>query len=384
MDTGLKQFLSRAPLVLLPLFSQACAAELETFSAEEQTRLVKTEAHEVAVSVVANGLKQAWSIAELPDASLLVTEKNGTLHHIEPDSGRAAFIEGLPESVSRGQGGLMDVRPHPDFTTNRWLYLSYTIDSGKDYATRVARGKLKDGRLENIEVIFTADPPRKSGRHFGSDLAFDDQGYLYITSGERGSRPMIQDLTNHLGKIIRLRDTGAVPNDNPFIDVAGALPEIYTYGHRNPQGIAVDRKTGTLWSVEHGPRGGDELNRIEAGKNYGWPVITYGEEYRGGKIGEGTHKDGMEQPVYYYLPSIATSGMAIYHGEAFPQWRGNIFIGALVKTHLNRLVVEQGRVIHEERLLEDRNLRIRDVEVAADGSLYVLAAKGPLLKLTPP
>jgi glucose/arabinose dehydrogenase len=371
-----------AQVLLLALLPLACSAS-QKFSADDEVRVVETEEHRLAVSVVVDGLKQAWSVAELPDGSLLVTEKNGLLHHIDPASGDGGLIEGVPDSVKHGQGGLLDVRPHPDFETNRWLYLSYSIERDGGYATRVARGRLGNDRLEDLEVLFTAEPARDSGRHFGSDMVFDQDGYLYITSGERGSRPLIQELSNHLGKIIRLHDDGAVPEDNPFVGAAGARPEVYSYGHRNPQGIALEPGSGALWSVEHGPRGGDELNLIEAGANYGWPVITYGEEYRGGKIGEGTHKAGMKQPVHYYVPSIATSGMAFYSGDAFPGWRGNVFIGALVQTHVNRLVLEQGRVVHEERLLEDWGLRIRDVEAAADGSLYVLADKGPLLKLSP-
>jgi glucose/arabinose dehydrogenase len=374
---------SAARVLILALLPLACATGEEGYTVGDKARLLETQEHRVSVTVIVDDLKYPWSIAELPDGSLLITEKQGLLHHVDPEGGRHRLVEGLPESAKHGQGGLMDVRPHPDFADNRWVYLTYSIASGEGYATRAARGRLENGRLEDIEVLFTAEPLRKSGRHFGSALAFDDDGHLYITSGERGSRPLIQDLSNHIGKIVRLHEDGSVPHDNPFVGIDGALPEIYSYGHRNPQGIAIEPGTGVVWSVEHGPRGGDELNRIEAGSNYGWPVITYGEEYRGGQIGEGTHKEGMEQPVHYYVPSIATSGLAFYDGEAFPRWRGNAFIGALVQTHVNRLVLERGRVVHEERLLDDWNLRIRDIEPAADGSLYVLADKGPLLKLSP-
>ena len=379
-----RAFKGSARIILLTLMPIACATGDSEYAVGDDVRILDTQAHRVAVTVIADQLKHAWSVAELPDGSLLITEKEGRLRRVNPATGTSEFIEGVPDSVKRGQGGLMDVRPHPGFDKNRWLYLTYSIAAGDAFATRAARARLENGRLEDIQVLFTAEPARASGRHFGADMAFDDDGYLYITSGERGSRPIIQDLSNHLGKIIRLHDDGRVPDDNPFVGVSGALPEVYSYGHRNPQGIAIEPVTGKLWSVEHGPRGGDELNLIEAGKNYGWPVITYGEEYRGGKIGEGTHKKGMEQPVHYYVPSIATSGMAIYDGTAFPEWHGNAFIGALVKTHVNRLVLDNGRVVHEERLLEDWNLRIRDVEQAADGSLYVLADNGPLLKLSAP
>lgn len=364
---------------ILPLVSSAS----QGFSAADQVRIIGTEDHELAVSVVFDGLEQAWSVAELPDGSLLVTEKNGLLHHVDPASGEGVVVAGLPDSVQRGQGGLLDVRPHPDFESNRWLYLSYAVEADGGYTTRVARGRLENHRLHAIDVLFTAEPALKTRRHFGADMVFDRQGYLYITIGDRASRPLIQDLSNHLGKIIRLYDDGSVPEYNPLAGVGGARPEIFSYGHRNPQGIAIEPASGALWSVEHGPRGGDELNLIAAGANYGWPVITYGEEYRGGKIGKGTQKAGMEQPAHYYVPSIAPSGMTFYSGDAFPEWQGNVFIGALVQTHLNRLVLEQGRVVHEERLLGDWNLRIRDVEVAGDGSLYVLAEKGPLLKLSP-
>ena len=379
-----RAFKGSARIILLTLMPIACATGDSEYAVGDDVRILDTQAHRVAVTVIADQLKHAWSVAELPDGSLLITEKEGRLRRVNPATGTSEFIEGVPDSVKRGQGGLMDVRPHPQFDKNRWLYLTYSIAAGDAFATRAARARLENGRLEDIQVLFTAEPARASGRHFGADMVFDDAGYLYITSGERGSRPMIQDLSNHLGKIIRLHDDGRVPDDNPFVGVSGALPEVYSYGHRNPQGIAIEPVTGKLWSVEHGPRGGDELNLIEAGKNYGWPVITYGEEYRGGKIGEGTQKKGMEQPVHYYVPSIATSGMAIYNGTVIPEWRGNAFIGALVQTHVNRLVLDNGRVVHEERLLEDWNLRIRDIEQAADGSLYVLADNGPLLKLAPP
>ena len=379
-----RAFKGSARIILLTLMPIACATGDSEYVVGDEVRILDTQEHRVGVTVIVDKLEHAWSVAELPDGSLLITEKEGRLQHVDPARGTRGLIEGLPESVKRGQGGLMDVRPHPDFESNQWLYLTYSIAMGDAFATRAARARLENGRLENLQVLFTAAPARGSGRHFGSDMVFDHAGYLYITSGERGSRPMIQDLSNHLGKIIRLHDDGRVPDDNPFVGINGARPEIFSLGHRNPQGIAIEPVTGVLWSVEHGPRGGDELNRIEAGKNYGWPVITYGEEYRGGKIGEGTHKEGMEQPVHYYVPSIATSGLAFYDGDAFPAWRGNAFIGALVMTHVNRLVLDNGRVVHEERLLEDWNLRIRDVETAADGSLYVLADNGPLLKLSPP
>jgi aldose sugar dehydrogenase len=347
--------------------------------------VVKTEQADIEVTTLLTDFYLPWSITALPGSALLVTEKQGVLYRYNLKTKERVRISGLPKTKIWGQGGLMDVVVHPDFVNNRWLYFSYVgLVKGKLAATRVARGKLVGDHLEGVEVIFTAEPAVKSGGHFGSALVFDDAGYLFITSGERRSRPKVQDLSTHLGKVIRLHDDGTVPDDNPFVQVPGARPEIYTYGHRNPQGVAIEPNSGAVWSVEHGPRGGDEVNVLRAGANYGWPVISLGKEYASGKqVGEGTSKPGMESPHYYYVPSIATSGMTFYTGEAFPNWRGNLFIGALSLTHINRLEISDGKVTHEERILNSFNKRIRDVEQGTDGFLYVLTDDGQLLQLKP-
>lgn len=347
-------------------------------------RTLTTEKHAVEIVTLLSDLNLPWGMAFLPDASLLITEKSGNLYRYHMNQGSIHAVSGLPETRVWGQGGLMDILPHPDFQHNRWLYFSYTglMENGRA-ATRVARARLLENRLEDLEILFTAKPSVKSGAHFGSALMFDGEGFLYITSGERHARPLVQDLSTHLGKIIRLRDDGRIPDDNPFLGRQNALPEIYSYGHRNPQGIAVDPRSKAIWSVEHGPRGGDEVNIIQAGKNYGWPVITYGREYAGGKIGEGTRKPGMEQPVYHYVPSIAPSNMIFYRGQAFPHWRGNLLIGALALTHINRLELDGGKIIHEERLLDDMNIPIKSIEEGPDGLIYILSRDGELMQLRP-
>ena len=352
--------------------------------AEQAVLSSASEHHELELRTLLTDLYLPWGMTFLPDGALLITEKSGALYRYDLDTGEKQSISGLPDTKAWGQGGLMDVVLHPEFEQNQWLYLSYAgLMENRLAATRVARARLVNDKLVDLEILFTALPPRKSGAHFGSVMAFDRNGYLYITSGERHSRPMVQDLSTHIGKIIRLHDDGRIPEDNPFVNRQGALPEIFSYGHRNPQGIAIEPLSQQVWSVEHGPRGGDELNLIQAGKNYGWPVITYGEEYAGGKIGEGTHKEGMEQPVHYYVPSIAPSNMIVYQGDAFPRWRGNILIGALALTHINRLVLQNGSVIHEERLIDGMGIRIKSVEEGLDGFIYLLADDGRLLQLRP-
>jgi glucose/arabinose dehydrogenase len=294
-------------------------------------------------------------------------------------------LEGVPPVYARGQGGLLDVALDPEFASNRLIYLSYAAEGDGGNSTRVARATLGDDRLENLQVIFTAEPLVRSSKHFGSRLAFDPAGHLFITVGERGQGDRAQDLGDHNGTVIRLHSDGSVPEDNPFLGTAGALPEIFSYGHRNAQGMAIHPETGSPWLHEHGARGGDEVNVVRPGVNYGWPVITYGIDYSGAPIGEGTHKEGMAQPIYYWVPSIAPSGMAFYDGEAFPEWRGDLFVGALRSQLLARLELEGERVVAEERLLEGAIGRIRDVEVGPDGYLYLLTdeSEGGIYRLEP-
>jgi glucose/arabinose dehydrogenase len=292
----------------------------------------------------------------------------------------------LPDITAKGQGGLMDVALHPNFADNRWVYLSYAASGRGGIGTEVARGRLVDNRLQDLQVLFRALPKASGGRHFGSRLLFAPDGFLYISLGERGQRPQAQSLGSHLGTMIRLHDDGRVPADNPFAGRAGAMPEIYSYGHRNIQGLALQPGTGRIWAHEHGPQGGDELNLLGAGRNYGWPVITYGRNYvTGTRIGEGERKAGMEQPVHYWVPSIAPSGLAFYQGDKFPGWKGDALIGSLKFSYLVRLKLENQRVIHEEILLEGLLTRIRDVRTGPDGYVYLLTDEnnGKLVRLQP-
>jgi glucose/arabinose dehydrogenase len=288
--------------------------------------------------------------------------------------------------VARGQGGLLDVALHPKFTTNRLVYLSYSGGDSNGIGTEVARGKLVGNRLEDVEVIFRMAPKSKTGHHFGSRLVFDRQGYLYITLGDRGEKSRAQRTGDHAGSVIRLHDDGRVPADNPFVGRQGWQPEKYTLGHRNMQGAARHPESGEVWTHEHGPQGGDEINIIRPGINYGWPVITYGVNYViGTQIGEGTHKAGMAQPLYYWVPSIAPSGMTFYTGDKFPRWRGDLMVGALKDQMLVRLTLNGEKVVSEERLLKNRLGRIRDVSQGPDGYLYLLTdeSDGMLVRIEP-
>ncbi len=332
-----------------------------------------SEEHRFKVVTVASGLEHPWGLAFLPDGRMLVTERAGRLRIVDRGRLYPTAVTGLPEIRASGQGGLMDVALHPRFSENKLIYLSLVAADRNGMGTELIRGQLNGDELTDVAVIFRALPKSRGGRHFGSRLLFDHRGLLYITLGDRGDRPRAQNLADHAGSIIRLRDDGAVPQDNPFVGRAGARPEIYTYGNRNVQGIARQPETNWIWAHEHGPQGGDEVNIVRSGTNYGWPVITYGRNYGfGTRIGEGTAKPGMAQPVHYWVPSIAPSGMAFYDGDKFPRWRGDLFVGALKDRLLVRLRVEGERIVHEERLLPDALGRIRDVRNGPDGYLYLL------------
>ena len=348
-------------------------------------RIFESERHRFRLTVVASGLEHPWSLAFLPDGAMLVTERPGRLRVIRDGALDPTPVSGVPEVAATGQGGLLDVALHPRFRDNRLVYLSYAGKGRGGAGTEVARGRLSEGRLEDLEILFAVRPKSRGGRHFGSRLVFGAQGHLYVTAGERGDPDRAQDPGDAAGSVIRLTEDGAVPPDNPFVGRAGARPEIFSIGHRNPQGLARHPETGRIWEVEHGPRGGDEVNVIEAGVNYGWPVITYGMSYAGFPIGEGSEKPGMAQPVTYWVPSISPSGMAFYTGAAFPAWRGNLFVGALSGELLVRLELDGERVVREERLLEELGERIRDVRQGPDGFLYLLtdAPDGALLRLEP-
>ncbi len=341
----------------------------------------------VRVQTVARGLEHPWALAFLPDGRMLVTERPGRVRIVERDGRLSEPLAGVPKVQARGQGGLLDAVLDPRFADNRLVYLSYAEPGeGRTAGTTVARGRLGEGRLEDVQVIYQQQPKVGGANHFGSRLVFARDGTLFVTQGDRFShRDGAQDLSVGFGKIVRINPDGSVPRDNPFVGRAGVRPEIWSYGHRNIQSAALHPRTGQLWTVEHGARGGDELNRPEAGKNYGWPVITYGVDYSGARIGEGTSKPGMEQPLYYWDPVIAPSGMIFYTGDAFSDWQGSILIGSLRPGLLVRLTLEDGGVTREERYLGDLGERIRDVRQGPDGLLYLLtdSGDGRILRLLP-
>ncbi|AKJ30524.1 oxidoreductase [Caldimonas brevitalea] len=334
---------------------------------------------------VAKGLQHPWSLAFLPDGRMLVTERPGRLRVVSAQGALSRPLQGVPAVDHRGQGGLLDVAVDPQFKDNGWIYLSYAEAGDGGNATAVARAKLQGERLTDLAVIFRQTPRYDGGNHFGSRLVFARDGRLFITLGDRFSlRDQAQALDNHLGKIVRIEPDGKVPADNPLARRAGAKPEIWSYGHRNVQGAVLHPTTGELWTHEHGPQGGDEVNIAEAGKNYGWPVITYGREYGTGfKIGEGDAKPGMEQPLIHWTPSIAPSGMAFVTSDRYPGWQGSLFVGALRNQALLRLELDGRKVVRQERLLQTLNERIRDVRQGPDGWLYVLtdSEDGKVLRL---
>ena len=336
------------------------------------------------VEVVATGFKAPAGLSFLPDGRLLVADRPvGELSLFDPSTRSVTRIEGVPPVHGKVDGGLMDVLVHPDYEHNGWIYLSSAIELPTGNTTVVDRVRVVENRIAERQRLFTARPAIPNSNEFGSRLVLD-HGYLYVSLGQRNLPQNAQDLGSDLGKIIRLREDGTVPDGNPFAGREGALPEIWAYGNRNPVGLAIDPATGWLWEHEHGPKGGDEINIIRRGLNYGWPVITYGVEYSGAPVGQGiTHHAGMEQPVYYYDPDIAPSGMIFYSGPTFPRWRGNIFIGSLALRFLDRLIIEGDHVIHEERLLQDRAWKIRAVQQSPDGSMYIGVDGGLLARISP-
>lgn len=341
------------------------------------------------IEILTEDLLSPWSIKPLPDGRFIVTEKAGSLRIITADGTVSKPIGGFPEVDSSGQGGLLDVLVAEDFERSRVLYFTLAEKTGEGSLTAVGKARLAadESAVTDFEIIFRAIPYDGRGAHFGSRLIFDAKGDLIVTTGERQSasnRVKAQDLENGWGKVLRIDPEGRPAAGNPFMDTAGAMPEIYSYGHRNIQGLAMHPKTGELWISEMGPRGGDELNLVEAGKNYGWPVISYGIEYIGTRIGEGiTHKDGMEQPVYYWDPVLAPSGMTFYSSDAIPEWENNLFIGGLAGQHIARLILDGHRVIGEERLLAEEGQRFRDITEAPDGALYTVTDSGHLYRIGP-
>ncbi|WP_047308662.1 PQQ-dependent sugar dehydrogenase [Rhodopseudomonas palustris] len=362
------------------LIATASRGEVTTFP---------SSAGPLVVDTVAQNLAHPWGLAFLPDGRMLVTERPGRLRLVTPRGELSQPLAGVPEVRASGQGGLLDVVADKDVAANRTIYLCYAERDGRGGRTAVARGTLVDGdapRLDAVKVIFRQQGPLSSGNHYGCRIAQDARGDLFVTLGDHyGPRNQAQSLSDHIGKIVRIAPDGSVPKDNPFAGRDGARPEIWSLGHRNPQGLAFNPADGSLWEVEHGPRGGDEVNLIRKGENFGWPVIGYGVDYSGAKIHEATAKPGMQQPAKYWVPSISPSGMAFYTGKLFPSWNGNLFIGALSGQMLVRLSLDGDRITGEERLLQTLSERIRDVRQGPDGALWLLtdSTAGRILRVRP-
>ena len=369
----------------------ACALTFSALSPAlaQDTQRLRTDKVEVIVETVARNLQNPWGLAFLPDGRMLVTERPGRLRIADADGSLSEPLQGVPRVAARGQGGLLDVALDPNFAQNRLVYLSFAEDRGEGRAgTSVARGRLSQNgsALEAVQVIFRQEPTHTGNNHWGSRLVFDRDGNLFVTLGDRFDlRNQAQNPANHLGKIVRIKPNGGAAPNNPFLNREDAKPEIWSLGHRNLQSAALHPTTGELWTVEHGARGGDEVNIPQKGKNYGWPIISYGVDYSGAKIGEGTKKTGLEQPVYYWDPSIAPSGMAFYTGDKFPAWRGSILVGALAGKLVSRLETNGNRVTGEERMLQNLGERIRDVRQGPDGFVYLLtdSRDGRILRMKP-
>lgn len=374
------KFLLFIVVTLLPLLSPQAKAQT-------QSPIIQSDKQAFHVSTLTRGLENPWSMVFLPDGRMLVTERAGRMRildkHFKLDP---RPIEGLPDIVARGQGGLFDVVLHPDFPSNGWIYWSYNAPGPGGWGTALARGKLQGHRMIDVQVLFSMEPKTRSGQHFGGRIVFDKTGHLFLTLGDRGDKERAQSLNDHAGSVLRLHDDGRIPHDNPFANKKEAKPEKWTLGNRNIQGAAIHPQTGELWTHEHGPQGGDEINVMFAGRNYGWPVITHGVNYGlGTKIGEGQEKSGMEQPSYIWVPSIAPSGIAFVKGNKFINWDGNMLVGALRDQSLVRLELDGKKVLSEERMLKGQVGRIRDVRMGPDGLIYLLtdASDGALLRLEP-
>lgn len=381
----------RTFLVVLALVVGACtsgtgASERRSNASSSDTVVlehVESEAATFRVVRVVDRLAHPWSVAWLPDERMLITERPGRL--VLVDGATSTTIGGLPTIAARGQGGLLDVALPPNYASTGWIYFTYSAAGDGGMGTTLARARLADSSLTDLETLYQQTPFVEGGRHSGSRIVFPGDGTVLFGIGDRGQRDPAQDKINTIGSILRLNLDGSIPNDNPFVGRDDVRPAIYSYGHRNPQGMALHPETGVLWEHEHGPRGGDELNMIDAGANYGWPNVTYGREYSDNSpIGE-TEAPGVKQPVTYWIPSIAPSGMAFYTGDRFPEWENNIFIGALAQQHIRRVVLDGSEVIHQEEVLRNELGRIRDVRTGPDGFLYVLtdAEEGALYRLEP-
>ncbi|MDO7171762.1 PQQ-dependent sugar dehydrogenase [Mariniflexile sp. AS56] len=363
-------------LILISL--SACAQQIES-----EIKATSPVNENYTAELVVSDINIPWGIAFLPDNSMLITEKSGELIHFK--NGTKTSISGVPEIYVRGQGGFMAIKLHPNYETNGWIYFSYASAEGEGDGgnTAIMRAKLNNNTLVEKQVLYKASPNTKKGQHFGSRIEFDNDGYLYFSIGERGERDENpQDITRDCGKIYRLHDDGTVPTDNPFVNTPNAKTAIYSYGHRNPQGLIKNPETGDIWEHEHGPQGGDEINIIKKGKNFGWPVISYGINYSGTSFTDITEKEGMEQPEFYWVPSIAPSGMAFVTSNKYPEWQGNLLVGSLKFEYLERLTLENGKVVKREKLFEKMG-RVRDVIQAPDGFIYVAIEGKGIVKIVP-
>ena len=358
----------------------------ENFSKKSLKRLYERNKGPVPfkVEVLAEGLGIPWGMVFFNEEELIWTERKGLIKKIHIPTGKITEITGGPKVYARYQGGLLDVALHPNFKKNKWIYFSYSLRKKNKQTAALARGKIVGNKIKRLKTIFIAEPFLFGVKHYGSRLVFDDKGFLFMTVGDRGKKRQAQNLNLHHGKLLRLDDKGRSVPSNPFVEIKGAKPEIWSFGHRNPQGLFIHPETKQVWLNEHGPKGGDEINLIKKGANYGWPVITYGLSYAGFKIGEGTYKEGMEQPVKDWTPSIAPSGLLIYSGKKFPQWKGDFFSGALVLTHLNKVKVKDNKAIDEQRLLSSLKLRFRNVIEGPQGFIYASVDQGMILKISPP
>lgn len=362
-----------ALIFLIPIFS---------FS---QTVLTFTsEGMKIKVERVSSNLGVVWGMTFVSDEKILFTEKSGEIGILNLNTKKIKYLENTPNVLYQGQGGLLDVSISPNFKINKEMFFTYVREINGNGVTVLSKAELKNDELVNWKDLLVSKSNTSISRHFGSEITFDDKGHVFFSIGDRGERPNSQDLATHAGSIIRLNLDGSIPKDNPFVGQKGKLSEIYSYGHRNPQGLFYDKTTKELWSIEHGPRGGDEINLVEKGLNYGWPVISYGKEYWNPlSVGEGTHKEGMEQPKKVYVPSIAPSSLIVYRGDKFPRWNGNILSGALKLRHLNRIIVNsKNEAVKEERFLEDLGERIREVIQSPDGNIFISTDSGNIFKLS--
>jgi aldose sugar dehydrogenase len=380
----MNKLLSSLTFATILLTGTACAGGNGELPFGTPGDVIQTEVHNISLELVAEGIDVPWGMAFLPDGTMLVTERSGDLRLVRDGNLHPDAVGGVPEVYARGQGGLLDIELHPDYDNNGWIYISYSYpgEGGGHTALMRARFDADAHSLTDQEVLFRGQPLTTGRVHFGSRIRFDANGYVYLAIGDRGEMQNAQNLENHSGKLLRLHEDGRVPSDNPFVNTPGAMPEIYTYGNRNIQGMDIHPETGEVWTHEHGPRGGDELNVMRAGNNYGWPEISFGINYNGTIITEDTARAGMEQPVHQWTPSIAPSGMAFVTGDRYPNWKGNVMVGALAHQHVNRVVLDGDRAVHTERMFEQVG-RVREVKMGPDGYLYIGVENRGIFRLIP-